>query len=193
MLEIFGSVIAGVIFIALIFFGVLQWVDFFLKIYHSNKKNNYLEKVERTNSELLNNRPVQKSLKKFEHWKKFVEQRYVYWGKSSSFFSTVKYPPDWNMRKLYIAELYNYSCAICGKTEKLGHTHHIKPLSAGGNNGIDNLVYLCRFCHEDQHWHLKLKKDIRRKEVSRLGVSEEQYLQMKKEKFFKNKWERHNI
>lgn len=53
----------------------------------------------------------------------------------------------------------NYTCQICGV--KVGHmentavedahTHHKKPRSLGGDDVVENLVTLCRSCHEEHH------------------------------------------
>ena len=65
------------------------------------------------------------------------------------------YPPDWGMRRQYIAKLYNYTCQLCMRKGWLGfHIHHVNPLSKGGNNAFENLIYLCKYCHENQHPHM---------------------------------------
>jgi 5-methylcytosine-specific restriction protein A len=33
--------------------------------------------------------------------------------------------------------------------------HHIKPLSHGGTNDMDNLILLCHYCHTQEHKRLK--------------------------------------
>lgn len=40
-------------------------------------------------------------------------------------------------------------CAICGKAGK--DAHHIVPVSVGGEHSQDNLICLCRSCHERVH------------------------------------------
>jgi 5-methylcytosine-specific restriction endonuclease McrA len=66
------------------------------------------------------------------------------------------YPEDWWMRRKYVAKKAKYTCQECGKKGWLGfHVHHITPLSKGGNNTLDNLIYLCRWCHENHHEHMK--------------------------------------
>jgi hypothetical protein len=188
MLQIFQLSI----YIVLGILALLQFVSFIQDIITTTKKDNHRKKVESTNIELLGNRPETRTGIKFEHWKKYVEPQYVNYGQEHQgvwipYYSIVKYPPDWNMRKLYISEVYENKCAICSKYDKLGHTHHINPLSRGGNNNLENLVYLCRYCHEDQHWHLKLRKDKRRKEAEKLGINEEDYLRERREKYLQNK------
>jgi hypothetical protein len=41
-------------------------------------------------------------------------------------------------------------CHYCGSTDNLD-IHHLIPLSHGGNNSIENLVFACQSCHEDLH------------------------------------------
>lgn len=44
----------------------------------------------------------------------------------------------------------NYTCQICGRTQKDGvklHIDHIKPVAKGGTNNIDNLRVLCAECN----------------------------------------------
>ena len=31
------------------------------------------------------------------------------------------------------------------------HVHHILPINHGGDHHIDNLISLCRDCHEEEH------------------------------------------
>lgn len=82
------------------------------------------------------------------------------------------YPEDWGVRRRVIAKRYNYACQICGRCGWLGfHVHHKTPLSRGGDNSLENLTYLCQFCHENQHPHmiekrnrmLKKREDVMRK------------------------------
>lgn len=58
-------------------------------------------------------------------------------------------------------------CAICG-VETAVETHHLIPLARGGSNGPDNLVPLCRVCHEYEHASAK-----NRREHEKLGSEEE--------------------
>jgi len=47
----------------------------------------------------------------------------------------------------------NYSCQICGSTEKI-LVHHIDRTGRGSlnhNNNLDNLITLCRRCHIKEH------------------------------------------
>ena len=43
-------------------------------------------------------------------------------------------------------------CAAGGYTRPTEHVHHIRPLSEGGNSQPDNLLAVCRQCHELIHY-----------------------------------------
>ncbi len=111
-----------------------------------------VEKRQKTKFELYDNHPKDRIIPEFEFWKKNVEPLH-----RNDYFI----PPDWGIRRKYVANLYNFKCAICRKKVLLGHTHHINPLENGGTSAISNLVYLCRSCHEDQHEHLEQRKKQR--------------------------------
>lgn len=44
----------------------------------------------------------------------------------------------------------NFRCRYCGSRNKI-NTHHIRPLSKGGNHEIYNLITLCKECHVGDH------------------------------------------
>lgn len=74
------------------------------------------------------------------------------YSKQASFFGEGKYPPDWARRRETVWWLQDNRCGRCGKRqENEGHVHHIKPLSDGGNNILENLVGLCSDCHALMH------------------------------------------
>jgi 5-methylcytosine-specific restriction endonuclease McrA len=106
------------------------------------------------------------------------EQKHLQWlhEDEPQYRSLHTYPPDWPSRKLYIHRLYGFTCQECGASTYLNqadqlkaqstrhhtlrtglHVHHIKPLSKGGDNSLDNLTLLCEQCHQNQHPHM-LKK-----------------------------------
>lgn len=66
------------------------------------------------------------------------------------------YPPDWDERKMVVKTRDDFECTTCGWPS--GHTvrrrnlhvHHITPLSAGGDNSLENLTTLCHICHRKQ-------------------------------------------
>jgi 5-methylcytosine-specific restriction endonuclease McrA len=60
------------------------------------------------------------------------------------------YPPDWDERRRLVSERDHYSCAECGVGGRL-HLHHIRPLSQGGTNRLDNIALLCEYCHKEAH------------------------------------------
>lgn len=61
------------------------------------------------------------------------------------------YPPDWESRRQEILERDGKSCVICGEQEHL-HIHHVRPISWGGCHTPQNLITLCRNCHEQQFY-----------------------------------------
>jgi 5-methylcytosine-specific restriction endonuclease McrA len=80
------------------------------------------------------------------------------------------YPQDWAIRRKFIAQRANYTCKICGRRGWLGfHVHHVLPLSKGGNNALDNLVYLCKWCHENQHEHMIAERERRHKRIDEIS------------------------
>lgn len=79
------------------------------------------------------------------------------------------YPEDWGMRRKYIAKLNNYTCNRCGNKGWLGfHIHHKVHLSQGGTNDLANLEYLCKFCHESEHPHMREERIRKYKEMQRI-------------------------
>lgn len=43
-----------------------------------------------------------------------------------------------------------HKCVYCGSRHRL-QVHHIRPLTRGGTNDVNNLVTLCHDCHVGQH------------------------------------------
>lgn len=72
---------------------------------------------------------------------------------------TTGYPPDWKDRKKKVYQRDDYICQQCGArggrngTHEL-HAHHKVPKSKGGSHDLDNLVTLCKECHENKHPHM---------------------------------------
>lgn len=60
------------------------------------------------------------------------------------------YPPDWDERRRIVQTRDHHSCSECGVGGKL-HLHHIRALSHGGTNKIDNIALLCESCHSEAH------------------------------------------
>ena len=69
---------------------------------------------------------------------------------------------EWHLKRQHIINDDNYTCCKCGK--KYGdaefHVHHIIPIAKYGTNHINNLVLLCRTCHQKQHLDFKISKHI---------------------------------
>jgi hypothetical protein len=65
--------------------------------------------------------------------------------------SKMNYPADWLKRAENIRNRDLKQCAGCGRMNVELHVHHIKPLSNGGLNSKDNLITLCRECHQAIH------------------------------------------
>ena len=48
-------------------------------------------------------------------------------------------------------------CAICGDNRDYCiDLHHIVPLEYGGTNDISNFICLCKNCHAEQHYVMKV-------------------------------------
>ncbi|OSI22671.1 HNH endonuclease [Bradyrhizobium canariense] len=71
------------------------------------------------------------------------------------------YPPDWDERQRLTNARDHYSCNGCGITGRL-HLHHMRALSEGGTNRLENLALLCEKCHSAQHGGRKFKYEDRR-------------------------------
>jgi hypothetical protein len=66
----------------------------------------------------------------------------------SSSFNRKKRTPIRNYRSTlkFLLKKYNFKCVICGKSENLT-IDHIKPVSLGGSDKIENLQILCKPCN----------------------------------------------
>lgn len=101
---------------------------------------------------------------------------------------------DENIRKAVIMR-DGYKCKECGKSNTVLEVHHIKPRRLNGSNTLDNLITLCRKCHQNtegkeeqymQHYfnmfnssdnknlnyasHVMIGKNWLRKQLSEIGV-----------------------
>lgn len=61
------------------------------------------------------------------------------------------YPANWKYVAAKIRNLDNYTCVICGAQDSELHVHHIVYVSNFGTHQQQNLVTLCRTCHEVEH------------------------------------------
>ena len=57
----------------------------------------------------------------------------------------------WKKRVEQVMERDGHKCRMCGKSEGLADVHHIIKRSQGGGDDMDNLILLCRECHNKQH------------------------------------------
>jgi len=67
-----------------------------------------------------------------------------------------KYPEDWDQRRRTVYQRDGYRCQRCGVGGGPNgnfelHAHHIVPISQGGSHDYDNLITLCRSCHNAIH------------------------------------------
>lgn len=58
-------------------------------------------------------------------------------------------------RRLELIQIQFFHCVACksklyGEPKEL-HVHHVVPLCLGGSNNNDNLVIICKNCHDHQH------------------------------------------
>ena len=81
-----------------------------------------------------------------------------------------------NEKRLYFNK--KRKCYCCGKRRKL-QLHHKIPKSQGGLDNPENVVYLCKECHEE--FHEPTKKDFKSK-TDRYYVKRLEY--MRKSKLF---------
>jgi hypothetical protein len=62
-------------------------------------------------------------------------------------------------------QLAKNKCKLCGYDgsgagRSILEIHHIKPLSKGGSNSLDNIVVLCPNCHKATHERLRNEKEF---------------------------------
>ena len=67
----------------------------------------------------------------------------------------------WHILCEFVNERDGYQCVECGDDTDI-MTHHVVPLCFGGKSEYDNLVTLCRKCHEKKHAELirKLRQRV---------------------------------
>lgn len=68
------------------------------------------------------------------------------------------YPADWDRRRRYVYKRDGYQCQRCGvgggpRGNAELHAHHRRPVSQGGSHATQNLVTVCKNCHESIHGH----------------------------------------
>lgn len=63
----------------------------------------------------------------------------------------------WKKRVAAVMERDGHKCRICGTRRGFADVHHIVKRSQGGTDDMDNLMLLCRACHNKQHGQVRLK------------------------------------
>jgi 5-methylcytosine-specific restriction endonuclease McrA len=81
--------------------------------------------------------------------KELYPEKYQEYKESKHYKYICSIQAEANAAKQKCKELANYKCAICG--EKAIDAHHIIGLKEGGSNEQDNLICLCRSCHQRVH------------------------------------------
>ncbi len=96
-----------------------------------NEKYNFQELVGNYHDELSNITNLLKSL-------------YDYWPER---------PPDWEERRQQFLELKPFceKCFTDYYDNVVLHIHHKIPISKGGSHKADNLIVLCKTCHQSKH------------------------------------------
>lgn len=86
-----------------------------------------------------------------EEHKKEIRERYDKYSRSVNYKK--KYGHEWvKIRAVYVSE--HPLCEMClkdGKVTPVEEVHHILPVSRGGTNDTENLMSLCRSCHNKIH------------------------------------------
>ena len=63
----------------------------------------------------------------------------------------------WKKRVAEVMERDGHKCRMCGTSRGLADVHHIIKRSQGGTDEMDNLILLCRNCHNKQHGQVQLR------------------------------------
>ena len=76
---------------------------------------------------------------------------------------------DFPDKESYVSSLQNGKCACCGRA--IEHYHHLVPRSKGGSDTPENLIRLCKECHNKVHsGDISLKKQGLKKKYNALSV-----------------------
>ena len=88
--------------------------------------------------------------------------------------------------RYYVFARDNYTCQVCKKKDKILQTHHIKYVSKGGSNRVDNLITVCTDCHTSKNhkeggvlydWMIKSKKVKTYKEATFMNIVRQRIFQ----------------
>jgi len=66
------------------------------------------------------------------------------------------YPEDWDSRRRKVYQRDGYRCRNCDRKGGANgnlelHAHHVVPKSQGGSDETENLITLCKHCHDAAH------------------------------------------
>jgi hypothetical protein len=64
---------------------------------------------------------------------------------------------DWKLIRKEILIRYNFKCLDCGKIGSLD-IHHVIPYRIVKEHNVDNLVPLCKSCHQKREWKTNIQK-----------------------------------
>jgi hypothetical protein len=76
------------------------------------------------------------------------------YDREQSYDEDGKYPPDWGRRRRAVWQRQSDRCGRCGRARDdvaSSDVHHLRALSSGGSNALENLVGLCGDCHSLAH------------------------------------------
>jgi len=63
-----------------------------------------------------------------------------------------KYPLSWNRIRFFVFKRDKYICQLCGRGPLTRpDCHHLIPVGRGGSHNTNNLITVCRSCHEKLH------------------------------------------
>lgn len=87
--------------------------------------------------------------------------------------------------KAAVLDRDNHTCQICAGKDTQLEVHHIIPKSQGGSNRMENLITLCKNCHEKIHKNeLKINKEVRSfKHASHMNIMRKKLYEILKNEF----------
>jgi hypothetical protein len=77
---------------------------------------------------------------------------------AQSFNGDGRRPPDWDARQAAVRDRQNGRCVTCGRTPDAPLTvEHLRPLAAGGDHRLTNLVGKCPSCVDRESFVTKIR------------------------------------
>ncbi len=120
-----------------------SWViDSFSRLFNTEKKSLYLsltEELSRNQQEVI---ALEKIVNEMRNTiKKELSKVYDFWYER---------PPDWSDRQESVHKIFHRKCCSCWSYKFL-QVHHRLPINNWWAHNLENLILLCRDCHEDKH------------------------------------------